>query len=117
MRYTDSQRLERMISTARKLLDYIDGNKITQDEILDQEPLRWAITTPLYNIGGQAYNLSDAFKEAHGDIPWNKISGLRHRLVHDYENTNWSLICTILFDVLPGFLSAMEKIQEQARPE
>ncbi len=55
MRYTDSQRLERMISTARKLLDYIDGNKITQDEILDQEPLRWAITTPLYNIGGQAY--------------------------------------------------------------
>lgn len=53
MRYTDSQRLERMISTARKLLDYIDGNKITQDEILDQEPLRWAITTPLYNIGEQ----------------------------------------------------------------
>jgi hypothetical protein len=27
------------------------------------------------------------------------------------------LICTILFDVLPGFLSAMERIQEQARPE
>ena len=27
----------------------------------------------------------------------------RHRLVHDYEDTNWSIICDIIFDVLPEF--------------
>ncbi len=77
---------------------------------MSEEPLRWAITTPLYNIGEQAYQLTDEFKQKHDDIPWSKISGLRHRLVHDYENTNWSLICSILFDVLPGFLDQIKSL-------
>ena len=110
MKYTDMQRIERIASTTRKLLDYLAANGITKEDILNQEPLRWAITTPLYNIGEHAYNLTDEFKEAHGNIPWAKISGLRHRLVHDYENTNWSLICAVLFDVLPEFLQEVEKI-------
>ena len=78
---------------------------------MQQKPVRWTITTPLYNIGEQAYYLSDSFKAAHDDIPWAKISGLRHRLVHDYENTNWALICTVIFDVLPNFLKSVEAIK------
>ena len=78
--------------------------------MLSQEPLRWTITTPLYNIGEHAYNLTDEFKEAHTGIPWAKISGLRHRLVHDYENTNWTLICAVLFDILPDFLRDIEQL-------
>ena len=110
MKYTDKERIERIISTTRKLLDYLAANGITKEDVLSQEPLRWTITTPLYNIGEHAYNLTDEFKEAHADIPWAKISGLRHRLVHDYENTNWTLICAVLFDELPDFLREIEAI-------
>lgn len=110
MKYTDQQRIERIVSTTRKLLDYLAANGVTKEDVLSQEPLRWTITTPLYNIGEHAYNLTDAFKEAHADIPWAKISGLRHRLVHDYENTNWTIICAVLFDVLPDFLRDVEQI-------
>lgn len=112
MKYTDLQRVERIAATTRKLLDYLAENAITREDLLSQEPLRWTVTTPLYNIGEHAYHLSDEFKAAHADIPWVKISGLRHRLVHDYENTNWRLICAVLFDVLPGFLRDIEKIKE-----
>ncbi|MCD8099190.1 MAG: DUF86 domain-containing protein [Oscillospiraceae bacterium] len=31
------------------------------------------------------------------------ISGLRHRLVHNYEGTNWSIIVEVVFDELPTF--------------
>ena len=68
--------------------------------------------TPLYNIGEHSYYLSDEFKKAHDNIPWAKISGLRHRLVHDYEDTNWSIICNIIFDVLPGFLCDVTKLTD-----
>lgn len=112
MKYTDRQRIKRIVATTRKLLDYLEVQGITKEDILNQEPLRWTITTPLYNIGEHAYHLTDEFKEAHANIPWAKISGLRHRLVHDYENTNWTLICAVLFDVLPGFLQEAEKISE-----
>ena len=115
MRYTDQQRIEHMITTTHKLLDYLAVHRITPEQILSQEPLRWAITTPLYNIGEHAYFLSDTFKLANPQIPWSKISGLRHRLVHDYENTNWSLICVILFETLPAFLREIEQIDLNLR--
>jgi uncharacterized protein with HEPN domain len=113
MRYSDLQRVDKMCVTMRKLLDYLEDNGITQARILAEEPLRWAITTPLYNIGEHAYQISDEFKVRHSDIPWSKIAGLRHRLVHDYDNTNWSLICTVLFEVLPGFLTQIEVIRDK----
>ena len=41
------------------------------------------------------------------------ISGLRHRLVHDYEGTNWSIIADVVFDDLPDFLDRIETIIEK----
>ena len=111
MKYSDAQRLEKICTTTKKLLNYLTQAGITPETVMEQEPVRWTITTPLYNIGEQAYYLSAPFKEAHADIPWAKISGLRHRLVHDYDNTNWSLICTVIFDVLPDFLKSVEAIE------
>ena len=60
------------------------------------------------NIGEHVYNLSEEFKKAHPDILWTKIAGLRHRLVHHYEDTNWIVICAIIFDVLPEFLEELK---------
>ena len=112
MKYSDMQRVEKIRQTTEKLLAYIDQESITAAMVMGSEPLRWTITTPLYNIGEHAYNLSDDFKAQHPDIPWAKISGLRHRLVHDYDNTNWSLICAVIFEVLPDFLRDLKDINE-----
>ena len=43
----------------------------------------------------------------HSTIPWIKIAGLRHRLVHHYEDTNWTVICAIIYDFLPKFLNEL----------
>ena len=40
MKYTDTQRIERIVETTRKLLDYISRNQITREAVLEQEPLR-----------------------------------------------------------------------------
>ena len=111
MKYTDEQRIARIKETTSKLLSYIRDAGISEEDVLEKEPVRWTITTPLYNIGEHSYYLSDEFKKAHDNIPWAKISGLRHRLVHDYEDTNWSIICNIIFDILPGFLEDINKLE------
>lgn len=110
MKYSDQQRVEKIRETTEKLLDYVRTEHITSDVIFEKEPVQWAITTPLYNIGEHAANLSDGFRDAHPNIPWIKIAGLRHRLVHHYEDTNWTVICTIIFDILPGFLDELKKL-------
>ena len=104
MKYSDQQRIQKIRETTEKLLAYIQRENITPEKIFHEEPIQWAVTTPLYNIGEHVSNLTDAFKQDHPEIPWIKIAGLCHRLVHHYEDTNWTVICAIIYDVLPQFL-------------
>ena len=110
MKYSDEQRIAKMRETSEKLLAFLKEKNITPEQLLADETLRWTVTTPLYNIGEHAYQLSNSFKDAHPDIPWVKIAGLRHRLVHDYEGTNWNIIIAVLFDVLPEFLNQLQAL-------
>ena len=41
------------------------------------------------------------------------ISGLRHRLVHDYDGTNWNIIADVVFDELPTLLNQLNSILEK----
>ena len=75
MKYTDQQRLEKIYDNATKLHNYIIENNITKDQLLREETLQWLVTTPLYNIGEHAYNLSDEYKENHHEILWNLMAG------------------------------------------
>lgn len=78
--------------------------------MLENVPLQWLVTTPLYNIGEHIYNLSSEYKEAHGEIQWTMISGLRHRLVHNYDGTNWNIIADVVFEELPILIEKMKKL-------
>ena len=89
MKYTDPQRIRKICENAQKLWRYIEENHVTREAVLSDYALQWLVTTPLYNIGEHVYNLSDDYKQAHDEIQWAMIAGLRHRLVHDYDGTNW----------------------------
>ena len=108
MKYSDEQRIEKILDYATKLQKYISDNNISKEKVLTEVELQWLVTTPLYNIGEHVYNLSKEYKSAHKDLEWNMISGLRHRLVHDYEGTNWNIIVDVIFDELPIFIEKLK---------
>ena len=110
MKYTDKDRLVRILAKGNELTKYISDNSITREDLLNTVSLQWLVTTPLYNIGEHVYYLSDEFKKEHDDVSWNMISGLRHRLVHDYDGTNWNIICDVVFDELPILLKQVESL-------
>lgn len=110
MKYSDQQRIGKIYENTEKLLRYIRENNVKRDALLADYSLQWLVTTPLYNIGEHVYNLSDEFKEAYSEIPWSMIAGLRHRLVHDYDGTNWNIIIEVIFDELPTFLKQIEQL-------
>jgi len=61
MQYTDEQRIEKIKVTVSKLQEYVTSSGLTRDKILEDETIRWTLTTPLYNIGEHAYYLSKEF--------------------------------------------------------
>ena len=108
MKKSDQERLKKIISTWDSFAAQIKERNITREKLLEDEFLQWAATTPLYNIGEQVYKISPEFKNAHADISWSLVSGLRHRLVHDYEGINWSIIVSVIFEEMDPFI---EKIK------
>ena len=93
-----------------KVMDY---DNIDRAIIEETYSVQWAITTPLYNIGEHAYYLTNEFKEKTAHIQWNLIAGLRHRLVHDYDSTNWEMIWDIIHTEIPELISQLKKLQEK----
>jgi len=110
MKHSDQQRVNKIYEYASKLTEYVRNNDITREALMTDFSLQWLVTTPLYNIGEQAYNLSAEYKAEHDEIPWSMISGLRHRLVHDYDGTNWEMISEVVFDDIPELLIQLEKL-------
>ncbi len=110
MKYSDQQRIQRIYDNAVKLCEYIIDNQIKKEDLLEETTLQWLVTTPLYNIGEHAYNLSKDYKEAHRNIQWAMIAGVRHRLVHDYDGTNWNIIADVVFNELPILINQLKEI-------
>ena len=110
MKISDKERLKKIVNTWAALKKQIEEHHITRELLLNDEFSQWAVTTPLYNIGEQVYMLSTEFKKEHSNIPWSLVSGLRHRLVHDYEGINWSIIVEVVFDEMNDFVNSIEKL-------
>ena len=111
MKYTDRQRLQKIYAYAVQLRTAIQEMNITREALLDNVRLQWLVTTPLYNIGEHVYCLSDDYKKAHDTVPWALIAGMRHRLVHDYDDTNWNLVVKILFEDIPALIEQLESLK------
>lgn len=114
MKKPDVERLKKIITTWEALDRQIVERGIIRETLLSDEFFQWAITTPLYNIGEQVYQLSGELKSMHPDMPWSAVAGLRHRLVHDYEGINWSVIVEVVFDEMPGFIEGVRRIFDEA---
>ena len=110
MKKSDKERLKKIVSTWAGLKVQMEKHGITPELLMDDEFSQWAVTTPLYNIGEQVYQLSSEFKASYPDQPWNMVAGLRHRLVHDYDGINWTIIVEVLFEDMDPFVSAVEDI-------
>ncbi len=110
MKYSDQQRIKKIYENAVRLYEYLLEHQIKKEDLLEEFSLQWLVSTPLYNIGEHVYNLSSEYKEVHNEIQWAMIAGLRHRLVHDYDGTNWNIIADVVFEELPILINQLEKI-------
>ena len=112
MKKSDNERIKKIIDIWSSLQLQIKEHSITKENLLNDEFLQWAVTTPLYNIGEQVYKISDDTRKQYPDIIWSIVAGLRHRLVHDYEGINWSIIVEVIFDEMDDFVNSIKQIIE-----
>lgn len=78
---TDRQRLEDISEAIARIEKYTVKGRAAFDA--DELVQSW-VTKQLLVIGEAAGHVSQSIKDAHPEIPWPKIVGMRNALVHDY---------------------------------
>lgn len=59
-------------------------------------------------IIGEAVNrLSPVFQAKHPTIPWKRMSGMRNKLIHEYDRINWELVWRTATIEIPILQSAV----------
>ena len=76
-----------------RIASYVEGMDL--DAFLSDQKTIDAVTRNLEIVGEAARQMDEAEKVRYPDIPWHRIVGLRHRIVHDYFGVDVSLIWTI----------------------
>lgn len=84
-------------------LDFVIAHMkgISLSDLQRNELLQDSMLFRLIQIQENARNLSDAYKMAHGAIPWTDIAGLRNRIVHDYGNVDLEIVYDTLTNDIP----------------
>lgn len=107
-RRDDRTLLQDMADTARAALIAIQGrdaSSLAQDHV-------WSLglVKSLEIIGEAAGRVSAGFRSQHGAIPWDRIIGMRNRLVHAYFEIDYELVWKTLVEDLPPLLKHLEAI-------
>ena len=100
--------LRKMTGYIDKILAYCEG--VDRDAFTSDSQLVEACVFNLSQLG-ELCNVADGtFMEAHPEIPWHEMYGLRNRIVHDYEGVNIQLVWEIIRDDLPELKRSIEKL-------
>lgn len=70
--------------------------------------MRFAVERQLTVIGEASRKISDEFKKAHTDIPWNQIISLRNIIVHEYSDIKTEKIWYISTERVPELVAAIK---------
>ena len=103
-----------MPEATERTLGYVGG--YTFETLLADPRTFDAVLRYLEVLGEAAAQAPDAFREAHSDIPWRQIVGIRNVVIHPYFAVDPEAICTIVTKQLPHLLLVLRGLCEGGRP-
>ncbi len=79
-------------------------------ELNNNEVLLDSMLFRMIQISENVKRLSEEYKENNSNLPWNELTGLRNRIVHDYGNIDLNIVFETLKYDIPEL---MERLTEE----
>jgi uncharacterized protein with HEPN domain len=102
----DAAYLWDMREAARDIVGWIQG--VSYEQFCQDEMLHSAIERKLEIFGEAAGRVSQQMQDAHSEIPWKDIKGVRVILAHKYADIDLSVIWEAAITELPEMLPKIE---------
>jgi uncharacterized protein with HEPN domain len=100
--------LEHILESIAALEQYLEG--VDEEAYLANMEKQDSSERRLQIIGEAVVQLPQEFKDSHSEIEWEKIAGLRNRLVHEYFDIDHLLTWNILRQSMPVFKNEIAKL-------
>jgi uncharacterized protein with HEPN domain len=104
----DAAYLWDMLDAAKTVTGFIQGRSY-QDYLRDRM-LRSAVERNVEIIGEAAGKISKSFRDAHAEIPWQKIIAQRHVLAHEYGDIEHELLWIVASRHVPTLIKHLEPL-------
>jgi uncharacterized protein with HEPN domain len=108
MQPEDRIRLKHLLAEAQEACKYVESISF-EDFILDGKTVR-AVIRSIEVIGEAASKISPDLRKTHPDIPWQKIIGMRNRLIHVYFDIDYDIVWQTLKLNLPPVIKQIQAI-------
>jgi uncharacterized protein with HEPN domain len=93
---------------AEDALSFIAG--LDEGAFLASDLHQSAVIRKLEIMGEAAAKVSKAFCAAHPEIPWSQMTGLRHRLIHNYGAVRLDIVWRVTTEMLPGLIGTLRPL-------
>ncbi|HET8995626.1 MAG TPA: DUF86 domain-containing protein [Acetobacteraceae bacterium] len=95
-----------MLLAARDAIGFVAA--IDEAQFEDSKLHQNAVIRSIEIIGEAAGKVSRAFQQVHPEFPGMAIIGMRHRLIHDYNEVRLDLVWDVARNRLPELITALQ---------
>ncbi len=113
MRHDDAYLLD-MLLAARDAVEFAEG--LTFPEFEQSRLNQNAVLKAIEIIGEAASCISPETRQAHPEIPWTEIIGMRNRLVHAYFEVNLERVWQTVQQDVPRLITLLEPLVPREEP-
>jgi uncharacterized protein with HEPN domain len=109
--------LEHMRQAAADACGFVEG--VGKNDFRDDKRTQQAVIMSLVIIGEAATKVMEghaAFVDAHPEIPWRSMRGMRNRIAHGYFAINLDVVWDTVQTALPALLQQLPVAQNDAAP-
>ena len=97
-----------MLLASREAVHFAYG--LTFEAFSQDRRSQLAILKAVETVGEAASRVSADTRNAHPEIPWAEIVGMRHRLMHEYSNVNLARVWETVAEDIPHLILQLERL-------
>jgi uncharacterized protein with HEPN domain len=97
-----------ILEAVDRILAYIV--RVSEKEFLKQSITQDAVIRNIVVIGEATKNISEPFRQAHSELPWKDLAGVRDKLIHHNFGVNLEIVWQIVQNDLPRLKPQIEEL-------